>query len=348
MPEDIALTFPYTAFDLTEQVNVVPNMYGLVNELNLFPSEGSTSTIIEIRYVNGALRVLPVKERGSAATPMKADSGKTIFVECPHFPSLDLITPKDLQDVLVIVGGTKQPKTLEDRVAEKLFDIRNTHAITREWLRAQALQGNILDGNLTSFLNLYTVFNISNSPLDFDLGNASADIVGKCSTIFQNITSNLKGETMRGIEAIVDKDFFQNFVTHAKVEKYYTQAEQALALANLARNQSAGNMWGRVFTFQNITFREYYGTAPTGAGGNTSTPFWPSKTGTAYPVGTQNMFRTYDAPPNDIRFANTVGQEVYISPEILEHGQGIELKSESNALPICKRPEALQQLVSNT
>lgn len=346
--EDIALTFPYTATDLTDQVNVIPNQYGLLNELDLFPSEGSTSTIIEIRYVNGALRVLPVKERGASATPMKADSGKTIFVEVPHFPSMELITPKDLQDVLVVVGRNKQPITLEQRIAEKLVDIRNTHAITREWLRASALQGLIVDGNIATVIDLYATFGITNTPLDFDLGNASADIVGKCATIWQNITKNLKGEVMRGIECIVDKDFFQAFISHAKVLAFYQNAEQALALANLARGQSGGNMWGRVFTFQNITFREYYGTAPTGAQGNTSTPFWASKTGTAYPVGTMNMFRTFDAPANDIRFANEVGQEVYISPEVLEHGQGIELRSESNALPICKRPEALQQVVSNS
>ena len=47
--EDLALTFPYTATDLTDQVNVIPNRYGLLNELNLFPTEGSTSTIVDKR-----------------------------------------------------------------------------------------------------------------------------------------------------------------------------------------------------------------------------------------------------------------------------------------------------------
>ncbi len=187
------------------------------------------------------------------------------------------------------------------------------------------------------------------TPVDFDLGNANADIQGKCNQIWQSITTNLQGEVMRGIEAIVDSQFFQLLVTHAKVEKYYVNAEQALELVSIARRQRDGNMWGREFLLNRILFREYYGSAPTVlAGVPTTSPFWAAKTGTAYPAGTMNTFRTYDAPANDIRFVNTVGQEIYVSPEILDHGQGVELKSESNALAVCRRPEALVQLISSS
>jgi hypothetical protein len=41
--EDLTLTFPYTATDLTDQINVIPNRYGLMQELDLFPTEGSIS-----------------------------------------------------------------------------------------------------------------------------------------------------------------------------------------------------------------------------------------------------------------------------------------------------------------
>jgi hypothetical protein len=77
--EDLALTFPYTATDLTDQINVIPNRYGLMQELDLFPAEGSTSTIVEMRYENKTLRVLPAKERGAPSTSMLSETGKTIF-----------------------------------------------------------------------------------------------------------------------------------------------------------------------------------------------------------------------------------------------------------------------------
>jgi hypothetical protein len=154
---------------------------------------------------------------------------------------------------------------------------------------------------------------------------------------------------MSGIEVICDPTFFERFVTHPNVEKYYLQAEQALLLAAIVRKESSGNMWGREFTHQRIRFREYYGTAPikNGAGAITSTPFWAQGTGTAYPVGTMNMFRTFDAPANDIRFVGEIGSEIYVSPKILDHGKGVELKSESNPLAVCKRLEATVQILTS-
>jgi hypothetical protein len=121
-------------------------------------------------------------------------------------------------------------------------------------------------------------------------------------------------------------------------------------LAQLVRKERSGNMWGREFKFANILFREYYGTAPVRANATasiTSTKFWADNTGSAYPVGTTNMFRTYDGPAHDLRQANKLGTEVWISPKILDHGAGIELKSQSNPLPIVRRPEAVVQILSS-
>jgi hypothetical protein len=347
--QDLALTFPYTTTDLTDQVNRVPNLYGLINELNLFPTEGSISTVVEMRYEDGVLRVLSTKERGAAATPMAERTGKTIFLEIPHFPSMDLITPKDLQNLTVINARTKRPITLAEEVNKRLINIRNTHAVTREWVRASALQGLIKDGNSQTIYDLYAAFGISKATIYFDLSNASADMTAKCAAVWQSITANLKGEVMNGIECIVDPDFFQAFVSHVSVKAFYQSAEQALALAELVRRERGGNMWGREFKFGRVLFREYYGTAPVKTSPTaaiSSQPFWASGTGTAYPAGTRNMFRTYDAPADDLRFVNTLGQELYVSPELLEHGKGVELVSESNPLAVCRRPEAVAQLSS--
>ena len=158
--ENPARTFPYTATDLTDQINVIPNRYGLMQELDLFLAEGSTSTIVEMRYENKTPRVLPAMERGAPSTPMLSETGKTIFIEIPHFPAEDLITPKDLQDILVVAGRTKRHITLEEEVAKRLLSLRNSHAITREWVRASAPQGIITDCNGSTVCNLNTVFGI--------------------------------------------------------------------------------------------------------------------------------------------------------------------------------------------
>jgi hypothetical protein len=349
--ENLSLIFPYTGTQLTEQIEVIPPLYGLLAELDIFPSEGSVSRIVEMRYEYHQLRVLPAKERGAPATPALPRTAKTIFIEVPHFPSLDLITPEDIQDILIQMQDVKRLTTVEEEVAKRLMDIKASHDITREWLRANALQGNLVDGNSQNILSMAQVFGITLVTQDFVLGTTTTDMNAVCQAIWQSITVNLRGEVMTGIEAIVDPTFFERFVSHTNVKQYYLNAEQAIMLSMIARQERQGNMWGREFQFGRILFREYYGAAPVKtsptAASLTSTPFWASTTGTAYPRGTRKMFRTYNAPAHDLRFVNTKGNEIYVSPRILEHGEGIELKSESNPLPIVRRPEALVQLFSS-
>lgn len=355
MPEVLDInTFPFTATQLSESVNRIPNSYGLLNALNLFPSMGSISTIIEVTIEDGSIRVLPAKERGSAATPGDRGNRKSIFIQAPHFPSFDLITPRDLQNMWTIAGQSRTLRTLDDEMAKRLFTIRSKHSITREWIRMGALKGLITDGNGTTLLDLYAAFGITKNTIDFVLGTAGTDIIAKCAALRLSIATNLKGEVMTRPEVIVSSTFFNKFIQHANVVKFwlswsasqgYIQPVLAAGTGPIDR-QGQPTAFGRSFEFQNIVWREYIGQAPIGDT-RTATSFVPDDFGYAYPAGTMNTFETWDAPANDIRFVNQPGQDLYISPEILEHGQGVELRSESNPLAICKRPETLVEVMTS-
>lgn len=336
------IDFPFTSIQLSEAVNRIPNMYGLLNALNLFPSSGSISTIVEITIEDGTLRVLAAKERGSPGTSNDRGSRKSYWVEVPHFPMQDLITPRDLQNMLTIAGMSKTPRTLEDEMSKRLFTIRNKHAITLEWIRMGALKGLITDGNGDTLLDLYGFFNITKVTIDFLLGTNTTNVIALCAQLRQSISTNLKGETMTRPEVICDTGFFNKFVQHPMVEKYWVNWQAAGELAS-ARFVQAGGQWGRVFEFQGIVWREYYGVAPVGKP-LSSTPFVPLNYGYAYPAGTFNMFETWNAPADDIRVVNQPGQDIWISAEVLKHGEGVELKSQSNCLALCKRPEALVEV----
>lgn len=346
-PQDFV--FPYTATDLTEQINRIPNSYGLIRAMGLFNEASTISTIVEITIEDGVLRVLPSKDRGAPGTPAERETGKKIFMEIPHFPDLDLITPQDIQNLMVIAARTRRPATVDDELAKRLANIRANHDITLEFLRMGALKGLILDGNGTTLYDLYNVFDINKVTVDFTLSTDATDIISLCDQVFQSVAKNLKGETMSRVEAVVDSAFFNKLIQHPNVSKYWLNNQ--LGVAALAQMQRAelGGQWGRVFDFQNIIWREYYGSAPTkDAGGNkVTTPFLAAKHGVAYPVGTRNMFNTYFAPADDIRFVNTPGEQIYISPEVLKHGAGIELKSQSNPLAVCNRLEATVEIISS-
>lgn len=347
MTDTMDIVFPFTSLQLSDSVNRIPNNYGLLNALGLFPSEGSVSEIVEITIEDGTIRVLAAKERGAPGMSNDRVAPKKLFVQVPHFPMEDLILPRDLQGVLVTDGRTKQPNTLVREMNKRLTTIRNKHAITLEWMRMGALKGLVTDGDAVQQIDLYDFFGITKLTIDFLLGTAGTDIISLCTQLRQSIDTNLKGETRTRIEVLVSSSFFNKFVQHAKVEKFWINWQAAGQLANPSLIK-AGGQYGRVFEFQQIVWREYYGTAPVATGGAgsalVSTPFVPVDYGYAYPSGTMNMFETWNAPANDIRVVNQPGQDIWISPKVLDHGEGVELKSQSNCLALVKRPEALVEV----
>jgi len=348
-----SLNFPYTATQLSEVVNRVPNNFGLLNWLNLFPSRGSSSTLIEIAYEDGTIRVLPSKERGAPPTPGDRGKRKSFWLKAPHFPQEDVIRPEDIQDQIEIDGTVRRPRQLADEIMRRMAIIRRKHAITREWLRMGALRGVITDGDNTTLYDLYDVFGVTKKTVDFVLGTSGTDIIGKCQEVRQSIALNLKGETMTRPAVLVSTSFFNKLVNHANVVKFWVnwQAAQEMAQGRLLPpggplgENGRPDQLGRMFEFQNILFMEYYGVAPLNISGTmTSTAFVPDGYGYAYPMGTQSMFETWDVPAVDLRNANAPGSEIWVSTEMLKHGGGIEIKSQSNPLPICKRIEALVEV----
>lgn len=345
-PDDF--NFQYTSTDLTEQVNRIPNSYGLLQAMGLFSSEGLASVYVEVSIEDGILRVLSAQERGGPGIEAKREKGKSIIFKIPHFPQMDLITPADIQNWLRLVGRSRNPATFDDELAKRLQTLRNNHSITREFVRIGAVKGVIKDGDGTELYDLFDEFDVAKKTVDFALGTAGTDIFAKCEEVNDHIVTNLKGEVSDGVEVLVDSSFMSKLVNHAKVEKYYLQAEQALSLTRLERDRLGGN-WGRVFEFGSLRFRENKTTFPLKIGDTiTSTKAIDTDKGHAYPTGTQDTFKTFDAPPDTIEGVNSApSDEIFISSEVLKHGKGVELWSESNVLALCKRPEVLVEVFTS-
>lgn len=341
--------FPYSSTFLTNQINRWPNVYGYLNALGVFPSEGIPSRVVEIRFEDEQLVVLGSDEPGAPGQTTERETGNSFYIGVPHFPDLENILAKDLQGFLDVIGGSRVPKTFESEVARRLRQIKNRHAITREYIRLGALKGLIKDGRGRTLLNLFSTFGITQKAIDFDLGNTSSDIDGKCAQLVDWYGESMKGETHNGIEVFVAGDWFSAFVSHPKVQKYWLQSENAIKLAEIERAR-LGGQWGRVFDYQTIRFREYTGSMPvrTAQGVKTSEKIMASKSAIAYPTGTQNSFATYDGPTHHMAHVNEPGTEIFISTELLDHGEGVEFKSQSNCLAICKRPEFLVDVSTST
>lgn len=344
------ILLPYTDVELTQEVNRIPNMFGLLNALNLFPNEPKASKFVKIGYKDGEIYVLAAEPRGANGDVGPEDTENFVILEIPHFPHIDRIGPDDVDNMLVIVNGQVTPDSIDRQLADKLKKIRNKHAITREFIRLGALRGLIKDGRGRTLYDLYDVFGITKKTVDFTLGTSTTNIMDKCEEVRDHIQTNVRGESVGMIEAVVSPTFFSKFVAHANVEKFWLQAQNAGVHSLIARQNLGGN-WGRVFEFGDILWREYKGTLPIkdAAGAITNEKNVPDNKGNAYPSGTQDMFRTFDGPAFHMNRVNQApmpenGEMILITTKELDHGEGVEIKSQSNALAVCKQPECVVEI----
>jgi len=347
------ILLPYTDVEVTQEVNRIPNMFGLLNALGLFPNETKASKFVKIGYKDGEIYVLAAEPRGAQGDVGADDTENFIILEIPHFPHIDRIGPDDVDNMLVIVNGVATPDSIDRQLAAKLLNIRRKHSITREYIRLGALRGLIKDGKGRTLYDLYDVFGITKKVVDFTLGTSATNIMDKCEEVRDHVQTHVQGETMGNVEAIVSPTFFSKLIVHEKVEKFWLNAQNAGVHSLISREQLGGN-WGRVFEFSDILFREYKGSLPVkdAVGSITNAANVPTGKGNAYPTGTQNMMRTFDGPFFHMDRLNMTpdgeGDEmILITTKQLDHGEGIELKSQSNALAVCKQPECIVELTTS-
>jgi hypothetical protein len=320
--------------DWTQEINVIPNQWGTINDLGIFAVEpvAEQTVIFEEIIKDGALIVDRV--RGDRSNYNKDYSRKLHSFAVPHFPLDDAIYPRDLQGKRAY-GSPDQAETLASVRARKMERIRQNHAWTLEAARAQCLTaGTVYAPNGTVSQNWYTEFGKSQTTVDFVFGTSTTDVVAKIESAIAAIQDNAGSISMSGVVALCSPTFFAALIAHASVKtayQYYTSTQEPLR-QRLAAGGSATAMH-REFFHGGVRFIEmrdkYNGTALIPAGD-------------AYfiPTGT-DFFRTYFAPAERFDLVNTLGEQVYMFEQANANGTAITIETESNFVNAVLRPEII-------
>lgn len=322
----------FSMASMTAAINLIPNRYGRMEELKLFPAKPVRTRQIVVEEQNGVLNLLPSMPPGSPGTVGTRAKRKVRSFVIPHIPHDDVVLPEEVQGLRAF-GAETEMESLAGVMARHLETMRNKHAITLEHLRMGALKGVILDADGSVIYDLYDEFEITPATVNFELGNANTQVKKKCAEVLRHLEDNLKGEYMTGIHVLCSPEFFDALTGHAKVEQAFTNWQQGVVLINDMR---AG------FTFGGITFEEYRGQATDGSG--TSRRFIAAGEAHAFPLGTIDTFGTYFAPADFNETANTLGQPLYAKQEPRKFDRGTDLHTQSNPLPMCHRPGVLVKL----
>lgn len=320
---------------LTAAINILPNNYGLMESIGLFPPKPVRFRSVAVEEKNGVLTLLPTMPVGSPGTVGVRGKRKLRSFAIPHIPHDDVVLPEEVQGIRAF-GSETEVQTVAMVMAEHLQTMRNKHAITLEHLRIGALKGIILDADGSELYNLFDLFEITPKVVNFQLNAAGTDIKKKCLDLKRYLEKNLKGERMTGVHCLVSSAFFDAFTSHEKVVEAYHRWQDSFALRSDMRSG---------FTFCGITFEEYAGEASDGDGNVRA--FIEDGEGHAFPLGTVDTFATYFAPADFNETANTLGQSLYAKQEPRKFDRGTDLHTQSNPLPMCHRPAVLVKVLAS-
>jgi len=320
----------FTLTELTAAINQFPVQWGLVNQMGIFASRGVRTRSVVVEEQSGTLALLPDHEWGGEGTVASKIARNTYSFAIKQVVHEDNVLPGDVQDVRGF--GIEGLTDISAEVARRLQRMRARHDTTKEWKLMSALRGTVLSGDGSTLTNLFTAFGLTQVTVDFVLGTAGTDILGKCAAVMNQIEDNLKGDTMTGVTALVSPEFFQKLIQHAKVVDAYKYHSEAST--RLGTDQRKG------FTFGGINFVEYRASV-------NGSRLITAQEGHAFPLGTLDTFATYYAPADFNETVNTVGLPIYVKTWEKEGGRGTVIHTQSNSLPLVHQPAVLVKLTTS-
>lgn len=327
---------PFSSFKLSDivgAINVIPNNYGRLNSMGLFPVKGSFTDTVMIERKHGVLTLLPTEGRGGPGVVGGSKKRDLRIFNIPQIVYDEHVSPRDV-DAARMFGTSNSKEGLNSLLDEKLTDARMKHDITLEFHRMGALKGRVLDADGSVIYDLYDEFGITQKTVQWELSSATFNVRKACTDLARYMEENLLGEVMSGIRVEVSPTFMDALVDHAKVAKVY-EGWQAAA-------EKLGGDVRNGFTFGGLTFYEYAGSATNAEG--TVMKFIEPGAAHAYPMGTSSTFKTYAAPADFNETVNKLGRLYYAKVLPAKFGRGFDVHTQSNPLAMCSRPQLLVEI----
>ena len=338
--------------DRTDSLIVIPNTVGITNALGLFEDVYSTQKTIEITRSTRKSHLLEDRnwdERNQTIAGREQDS---LLLKIPHFPLDDAITPNDV-DGIEQAGSLAEFAVLETVAsvrADKMIDVREAHALTKEAARMQLITtGTVYAPRATVVTNFYTEFGVTRIEIVTDLSSATdprADF-NDAKKATRNALRDGQAGTVRSFVVLCSDSYYNAVQQNAYVTDAFKYVDQAQA-ARILLGQGGMDVPGLDARFEmmsvfGMTFINAGAAGYENAAG-TFVPFIPEGDAYMMPVGIRNFLKTYYAPANRFGSINRRAQGSYFFEYLNEKDDQIEIMTEQNFLNACLNPEAIVRL----
>lgn len=205
-----------------------------MGQLGIFRDEGVTQRQIVLEEADGTLNLLPTVPPGGPPTLANRTQRRQRGFVVPHIPHDDVILPQDIQGIHAF-GATDAADPLAQLMERRLARMRMKHAQTLEFMRVNALRGQLRDGAGAVLYDWHAEFGITRKTVDFVLGTAGTEVAEKCREVLGHMETNLRGGARSsGPQSWSAPEFWDKLVKHASVKDAYRTSRRPRAASRCA------------------------------------------------------------------------------------------------------------------
>jgi len=325
-------TSNFQVVDRTNELLLLPQNWTLMNDSGMWNEEFLTTKTVTFEERNGSLSIVKDQVEGTRPQTTGNDLRKLHSYPMTHHPMLDALLPQDIAQVLRPGALAPELDTKERALMWKMEKIRKSYDRTLNFARFRTLaNGDLWAPNGTIAGNLYTDFSVTRQSVNFDLTNASSDIIAKCEQVISNFQSQAtEGQEIQRVVAYCSYGFFSALVAHPKVAAAYNLYAVA-APQQISRDRAGGMGLYRRFVFSNIEFIEVTQSID-------GTPLVDADKAVFVADDGDGAFMTYFGPCQRFGYVNTTAERNYLWTFEDPRGTQITLESEMNMINIMRRP----------
>lgn len=324
----------FTTLKLSQAIEKRQNEYGLLNSMGLFAEQGIAERHVKIETKDSGLQIIPTSPIGTPAPADDTPDARKVRI-LPTFRHAKKYTllAEELQGVRQF-GSDDETEGVDLKMVEKLDLIQREQRQTKEFLRWGALKGDVYDADGTTVLyNSYTEMGEEQKTVDWDLEEETDDpIQDGTDELLDYFEDEALGEIVTGAVMLCSSGYMEKM-------KRNRQFREAYKYFAGQPNPNRGAL-RRPFEFKDLLYVRHRGkcTFKKSDGTTVTHTFIPDGEAIAVPLGTVETFRTFYAPGEFIEAVNTIGQEIYVKPKIMDLDMGVELHAFSYPLNLVTKP----------
>ena len=323
----------FSVVNLTEAVNRIPTVPGVITGMNLFSPRPVRSPKIAVESKSNTLSIVQTSERGAPRTRRANDKRQIVDLRTRRIEEASRIDADEVSGIRAF-GSETELKSLQTEVVQRQQMVMQDLSTTRERLYLGAINGALVDADDSVIYDYYTTFGfVRPAQIDFQWATRTGVREFIQANITRPMVRSLGGVAPGGarIVALCGDDFFDALTQNSEYRERFKNNEAASALfENYAFD--AIDAFG-------VTWINYRGTDD-----GTSVAI-PTAEARFFMLGVPGLFIEAFSPPPTFDLVNTLGQEWYsrVLRDPTGRDEWADVELESHRLPICTRPESLLQ-----